>query len=299
MAVIKLIEDYTVRYARSCVRDNLMWWGEQSVLLQMWHPSDPGVGKCPRCYQAAYNEGEQMCPVCYGTGLFNDDTGTGGVRQASRVWTLFTDRIHSEEYGQRGVLEADNREVTTEAFPLLTEHDFIARVRNWDPVSHVALDKPRFYSLDAVTQQSLRTGYRYGQTWQDIIGQTAQLSWIPENTMGIQLYPVQGVAFPEAKIEGIPVPVVTPQPDTHVVFYPVTNASGQVIGGTPGNFEQTFTYVQQAPAQMWTISHTLGHLPSVSLTVGNEVVDADIDYPDQFTVVITFKDPQSGSAELI
>lgn len=299
MAVIKLVEDYTVKYARSCVRDNLMWWGEESVLLQMWHPSDKGIGKCPRCWQAAYNDGEQMCPVCYGTGLFNDKTQTGGVRQASRVWTLFTDHIVSEEYGQRGTLEADNREVTTEAFPELTEHDFIARVSAWDPISHTALVKPRFYSLDAVTRQSLRTGYRYGQTWQDIIGQTAQLSWIPDNTMGIQLYPIEGVSFPEAVIEGIPVPVVTPQPDTHVVFYPISDASGTVVGGTPGNFEQTFTFVQQAPATPWTISHTLGHLPSVTITVGGAIVDADVDYPDLQTVVITFAQPQSGSAELV
>jgi hypothetical protein len=280
-----------------------MWWGEESVLLQMWHPSDEGIGKCPRCHQAAYNDGEQMCPVCYGTGLFHEETQTGGIKAAVRVWCLFTDHVVSEEYGQRGVLKADNREVTTEAFPLLTEHDFIARVRRWDPTTYTALDDPRFYSLSAITRQSLRTGHRYGQTWEDIIGQTAQLSWIPDNTMGIQLFPIEGQSFPPVTITGTPTPQVVAQPDTKVIYVPVPEdvpgpGSGNVIGASV-EWLPVFTFPQIAPATPWIITHSLGHDPEVTIIIDGEEVSADVTYPDATTVRIDFAEPQSGIAELV
>jgi hypothetical protein len=44
----------------------------------------------------------------------------------------------------------------------------------------------------------------------------------------------------------------------------------------------------------------LGRYPaSVTVVLGDELVDADIDTPDISTIVITFASPQSGRAEII
>jgi hypothetical protein len=300
LAVIKLVEDYSINYARTQVRDALMYHGEEAVLLQLFHPEiDRHVGKCPRCSWDAYNDGENLCPVCYGTNLYDDKTQTGGVKDARRAWCVFSDHVVSEQLGQRGVMAPDTREVQCEPFPMLMEHDVIARVKNWDPITHIALSEPEFYSVDAVTRNSLRTGNRFGQTWEDVIGQKAQCSWFPPRSSGIQLYPIQGVSFPAAQIQGTPVPTATVEPDTKVVFYPVSNTSGVVTGATPGNFDQSFTFTQEAPSTTWTITHTLGHLPQVTIIVGGEEVDADVDYPSITQVVINFAAPQSGTAELV
>jgi len=304
MAIIKLVESYAINYARTQVRDSLQSHGEEAVLLQMYHPEDftdttrPQLGKCPRCSWDAYNDGENMCPVCYGTNLYNNETQTGGVKDARRVWAVFTDHAGTEQYGQRGVMAPDQREVQMEAFPLVVEHDFIARVRRWDPATHTALSEPEFYSLSAVTRDSLRTGNRYGQTWQDVIGQKAQCSWLPPRSNGIQLFPIKDVSFPAARITGTPVPVAVVEPDTKVVFYPVSNTSGVVTGANQGNFGEPWIFTQVAPSTTWTIHHTLGYLPEVNVIVGGEEVDADVDYPDVHSVVITFASPQSGTAEL-
>lgn len=276
-----------------------MWHGEEAILLQMYRPED-GVARCPRCSYDVYQDGENLCPVCLGTNFYNDKTQTGGVKDVRRAWCLFTDHVVSESYGQRGVIAPDVRQVQCEPFPLLSQHDFIARVRRWDPATHTPLCEPEFYSVQAVTRESLRTGNRYGQTWEDVVGQTAQCVWLPPRSNGIQLYPIKGVSFPAAEIKGVPVPTAVVEPDTKVVFYPVTSASGTVIGAAPGNLgEPSFTFTQTAPSTTWTINHTLGHLPQVTIVVDGEEVDADVDYPNINTVVISFGSPQSGVAELI
>ena len=151
---------------------------------------------------------------------------------------------------------------------------------------HVALSEGRFYSVDAVTRNSLRTGNRYGQTWEDVIGQKAQCSWLPPQSKGILQYPIQGVSFPAATIEGYPIPRAVVEPDTKVVFYP-----------TGAQLPLTFT--QTTASSTWIINHGLGHLPAVTITVGGEIVSANVDYPSISEVVITFADPQVGSVELV
>ena len=200
MAIRKLWEPFGIRYLRSQVKDSLQYHGEEAVLLQLYHAKDEalGINRCPRCHWDVYQDGENMCPVCFGTSFFNDQTQTGGVRAAYRVWCLFTDHVVSEQYLKQGVMTPDQRTVQCQPFPLLMEHDIIARVRRWDPVTHTALSEPDFFSVDAVTRNSLRTGSRFGQTADDVVGQTAQCSWLPPNSNGIQLYPIQNVVFDEA-----------------------------------------------------------------------------------------------------
>jgi hypothetical protein len=296
MAIIKLVEPYAVNYARTCVRDALMYHGEESVLLSLYRETD-NVQRCPRCHNDAYNDSEADCPVCYGTTWYSDADRKGGVRDARRAWCIFTDHSVSEQYGQYGTLTPDQRTVQTEAFPMLVEHDFIVRVKRWSP-THEVLEVGGFYQVEAVTRNSLRTGNQYGQTWQDVIGQSTTCSWIPPSTMGLpQLYPVLGETFPAATIQGTPIPTAVVEPDTKVVFYPINVATGNVDGAT-ATWEAAFAFQQTAPAAVWTITHTLGHLPEVNIIVGGESVDAQVDYPNINTVVITFAAPQTGTAEL-
>lgn len=224
MAIVKLFENYSVGYLRQQVRDSLCYHGEECVALALVHTNeaatDPNVVRCPRCGDDAYNDGENDCPVCYGVNFIDVTTGSS-VRVAHRVWALFTDRAAEESLGQKGVWAADAREIQLEAFPLLMEHDVIVRVKCWDMSTHTPLTFGEFYGVQAVTQNSLRTGgNRFSQTSSDVIGQKANCTLL-SRSVGITNYPIQGVAFPDVTVEGTTVPVVVAQPDTRVVFYPV------------------------------------------------------------------------------
>lgn len=299
MAVVKMWEPWGVAYRRSQVRDSLVYHGEEAVLLQMYRDDDR-VGRCPRCMLPGYENGEQMCPVCYGTSYYDDKAQRGGIKSAVRAWCMFTDHVVSEQWGQYGVLRPDQRLMQCEAFPLLTEHDYVVRVRRWDPLTHVALEVGGVWQIEAVTRESLRTGSKYGQTRDDIVGQSAQVTWVPPDTVGVQLYPVEGEAFPAATIEGQPVPQAVVQPDAKVVFYPVNTATGGVVGAN-ATWESSYTFQQTAPSTAWTIEHTLGHFPNFTCYVDGEEVDADPSFPNfplPSPMVLTFDEPQTGYVEL-
>lgn len=311
MAVIKLRETYSIDRFRRQRRDALQWLGEEAIALKLVHVND-GLPQepCPRCRDDVYTDGENDCPVCFGTSLVDPSTKTG-VRIAKRVWSLFTDHIVSEDQGQRGVWQPDDREVELEPFPLLTERDVVVRVPHWDMSTHTPLSEVKFYSVQAVTRNSLRTGGNYySQVADDIIGQKAQCSLLSKS-MGITHYPIVGVPFPDVPIGGsaaAPVPVT--QPDTKVIYVPTPMSgapapgSGQVLGGTL-EWKAVYTFVQTVPARVWTVNHSLDHDPQVTIYVGGEIVIAPVDIvppvapatlSTQFTV--TFRDPQMGHLEI-
>jgi len=296
MAVIKMFEPWGVQFARTQVRDSLMYHGEEAVALRLFREEDHQP-RCPRCYNDSFGQAQQDCPVCYGT------SWQGGVKDARRIWCVFTDHSIAEQYGQYGTLEPDQRMVQFEAFPLLVEHDWIVRIKEWSP-AHTVLHVGGWWQVDAVTRNSLRTGKQYGQTREDVIGQAAACSWFPRGTAAIQQYPIEGVTFPEFTVVNTPVPQVITEPDTKVIYVPVPDGSspppntGTVLGATL-RWNPVFTFQQTAPSTVWTISHTLGHDPDVTIVVEDEVVDGDIEYPDANTVTITFAQPQTGYAELV
>jgi hypothetical protein len=311
MAVIKLRETYSVDRFRRQRRDALQWLGEEAIALQLVHVND-GLPQepCPRCRDDVYQDGENDCPVCFGVSLLDPATGTG-VRVAKRVWSLFTDHVVSEDQGQRGVWLPDTREVELEPFPMLTERDVVVRVPRWDTTTHTPLNEVKFYMVQAVTQNSLRTGgNQYSQTANDVIGQKAQCSLL-SSSVGITNYPIVGVAFPDVPIVGsaaAPVPVA--QPDTKVIYVPTPMSgtpapgSGQVLGGIL-EWKAVYTIPQTVPARVWTVNHSLDHDPQVTVYVGGEIVLAQVDivppvFPatqsTQFTV--TFRDPQVGQLEI-
>lgn len=298
MAVVKLVEDYAVAQLRKDVRDAMMMGGEQSVLLSLYHPGDPDALPCPQCGDDVYKSAEQDCLSCFGT-RFN-----GGVRYAMKVWAIYGDHDVKEQLGPRGTWQPDQREVTFECFPTVTEHDVLVRVQNWGANSTVAV-MGGFYILQQVQLRSLRTGNRYGQASWDVVSQKAQCTELNANSEAIAKYPILSQAFEES-IQLTPAtttlpPSATLEPDVKVVYVPFEVAPGGVAdGGSSGltGGGSAIIFTQAEAASTWTITHNLGYQPSVAVMIGNEEVDTDVDYPDNNTVVILFGSPQVGTARL-
>lgn len=291
MATIKLVEDYAITSARRDVRDALTLEGEQAILLQLFHAEDVDAIPCVECGDDIYNSAERECTVCYGT-MFE-----GAVRSANKIWALFGDSTANESLTARGVYTPDNRSVQFEAFPTVGEHDILVRIAQWEGGQPVKVYG--YYSLEQVIQRSLRTGSRFGQANWDLIGQKATVDELPPQHRGILNYPIAGRQFFEG-VQLIPATPLQPaqavlQPDTRVIYFPFEAAPGGVTPVLPGG---GMTFVQSFPASTWTIHHTLGYEPAVSTIVDGEEVEAEVDYPDNATVVITFNSPQAGIARL-
>jgi hypothetical protein len=87
------------------------------------------------------------------------------------------------------------------------------------------------------------------------------------------------------------------EPDTRVVYFPFNPATGEPTTGG-GDVAAGFTFTQTIPASIWTIAHTLGYDPTVTIIIGDEEVDAEIEYPNNSVVVINFGVPVAGTARL-
>lgn len=297
MAEIKLVEDYQVTILRNDVRDSLQMAGEQCVVLQLFHAGDPDAVPCPQCGDDTYQSPEADCLSCYGT------TFDGGVRVAMKAWALFTDHEVSEQLGNRGTYQPDKREVQFEAFPLTVEHDVIVRVSQWNGDGSVGAIEG-YHMLQTVTRRSLRTGARFGQATWDVVAQKAQLSELNPNMKMITNYPIVGKTFLES-LQLTPATATTPasiiaEPDVRVIYYPFETAPGGVepVTGNLGGDAAAFVFTQEIPQNTWTIMHNLGYDPSVSVIVGGEEVDADVDFPTNNEVVVTFNSPEAGMARL-
>jgi hypothetical protein len=296
MAVIKLVEDYAVRQLRNDVRDSLMMTGEQSILLQLFHPGDKDAVPCPECGDDVYESAEKACTTCFGT------MWDGGVRAAMKVWALYTDHQIAEQLGKRGTYEPDQRSVQFEAFPMVAEHDVLVRVPAWDSEGK-PLQVEGFYLLQAVTRRSLRTGTRAGQYGWDVVAQKAQVAELPQRMHGITTYPILGQVFEESVVLKAQTPTVPAsavlQPDVRVVYFPFEATPSGEVPSTPSTPSSAgMVYTQTTPAATWTIAHTLGYEPNVSIIVGGEEVEAEVDYPNNSLVVITFGVPVAGTARL-
>jgi hypothetical protein len=289
MAAIKLTEQYAIDSLRRDVRDALIMAGEPCILLQMYHPQvDKDAPRCPNCQDDIYTGGEGDCTICYGTSV------EGGIKAARRVWGLFSDHIAAEQYTRQGAWPPDAREIQTEAFPLLLEHDIVIRVRDWDEHKR-PLEVEGFFNVAAVTRTSLRTGSRSGQQTWDVVGQRSAITLVNQ-TLPIVNFPVVGRSFEDVIISpnSFPVSLHNPpvvMPDTRVVFIPVQEEDE--LSRRP------FTHLQHVAASQWQIVHQLDHLPSVTVIVNQELVEPDVFYPNPTTVRIEFENPTAGIAVLV
>ncbi len=294
MAVIKLTEPYHIQQTRRDVRDSLMMAGEMSIAMVTYHPTnDRDALRCQACWNSIYKQSEtSSCTRCYGT------TYDGGFKEIRRIWALYTGDDNDEPQTKQGIWDSEQREVQLEAFPILTQRDYLVRVSRWSAdYRPLAIDS--IMQVGPVKVNGIKTGARFSEQRFDAVGQRAQVSKLPE-TAGVYKYPLIGVQFSEnGPVNLGDLPPVT-QPDTKVVFFPI---SGPGIGDDdPTIFEgKGFTFVQETPSDTWTIANKLGRYPAsvnVFLNTG-EMIEADEEYPDENTIILTFGQPYAGRAEII
>jgi hypothetical protein len=104
---------------------------------------------------------------------------------------------------------------------------------------------------------------------------------------------------------GVPMDATTPvvSGPPGLSAYQVALANGfvgteaQWLASLVGAGGATVTHTQSTPLATWTIPHTLGRLPLVSVYVAGSEVLADIDATSS-SVTITFATPTSGVAVL-
>jgi hypothetical protein len=104
--------------------------------------------------------------------------------------------------------------------------------------------------------------------------------------------PVQLVVGPE------PAVIAISQPETITVEVagrigpPGPAGSGEGGGGW-------YRHAQAAPTDTWLIAHPLGYRPAVAIEdSAGSVVEGDVTYPDDYTVVVRFAVPIGGYANL-
>jgi len=190
MPRIDLVEPYAIRMARQSIKDSLMSHGEECVLFHMHHPNEAKetVPRCPVCYNAVYKQGDKFnCSRCYGT------TYDGGVKEVFRAWAIFTDANDEETFGKRGFWHPIASSIHTEWRPDLWQRDYVARIGSWT-LDHRVESVDAIYVFKSVSNDSVRTGNRIGQTDFDTVSQRADLQLI-STEMPIYKYPLVGQVF--------------------------------------------------------------------------------------------------------
>lgn len=190
MARIDLIEPYAVRFARQSIRDSLMSHGEECILFKTYHVNeDQDVQpRCPVCWDDVYEQNQSFdCDRCYGTGF------DLGVKHVFRAWAIFTDAQDEEQISSRGYWHPQDCNMQTEHIPDLWQRDYVARISGWT-ADHRPTGVEGFYVLKQVTNESLRTGNRIGQTSFDNVGQRADVQHIAKE-MPICKFPIIGQVF--------------------------------------------------------------------------------------------------------
>lgn len=290
---IKLIEPYHITQTRKDVRDAMMMTGEMCILLQCYHPSnDPDAARCQVCYNAVYKQAKEYdCPHCYGT------TYEIGIKEAARVWGVFTQDDNDEPVTKHGVWDSNQRTAQFEAYPLLTQRDYVVRVSRWSK-DYVPQAIDGVYQVGPVKVTTIRTGGGFDDQNYAAVGQVAQLSKMPLNSP-IYRYQVIGKSFAEnanVALNELP-PVVSP--DTKVVYFPISGPSTE-NPNTPIFDADGFSFVQAIPAATWTVPNPMGRMPAaVTVYINGEVWEADEEYPDVSTILLHFGEPVAGRVEVV
>jgi len=94
---------------------------------------------------------------------------------------------------------------------------------------------------------------------------------------------------------GTDIVVVIDQQNRPYVVYPIEASAPP----GPGTGDKNYRHVQGAPATTWTVSHSLGKYPSVTIFDSLlQEMEAEVDHIDVNNLTIKFSGPTSGSATL-
>jgi hypothetical protein len=166
-------------FARGFV-DSAQRLGEQIIALKMFKSSDPN--------NSSRQKSEHWDEVYQQVDYFdreNNDYGNvfnGGVDQAYRIWSIWNESTDGEQYSKRGEFLAEKREVQTEPWPELVQHDYLIRVKRWSPTGvPLELHPFRYVITTPVTDATVHTGGQLSQTDADRWGQRFSVSALPEN----------------------------------------------------------------------------------------------------------------------
>lgn len=175
MPVIRLPRQHTVSRARAQFLEAAQTVGEVVILLSMYHASvDTGtVPRCTVCYDSVYQQSDtSICTNCFGT------TFEGGIKAVSRGWAIVVDNVLDQQFRKRGQWNDDDRNLQLEPVIPFMDHDYIIRVKRWDPQFR-PLQLGDRYIVEDIDEISLRTGSRYGQQVIDVYALKSRMRALP------------------------------------------------------------------------------------------------------------------------
>ena len=90
----------------------------------------------------------------------------------------------------------------------------------------------------------------------------------------------------------LPTDIIAGEP----VFLGITT----VLNGGGSGDDKFYVHEQTTPLATWTISHSFGRYPAVTVIDSSGfVIITDVEYSNSTTVVLTFAQPKSGKALLV
>jgi len=190
MARLDLEEKWAVAHLRESVRDSLRSHGEECILFSMYRTSRHQniVPRCPDCYDEIYaGKARPDCTRCWGTSF------DGGIFKVNRAWAIFTGADNDETQLRTGVWSSNKRDLQTESYPELDQHDYVARVESWTR-DHRPRVLNGIWITGVVDVVSLRTGGVFNDYAKAGVGQRTQIDRVPEDQV-IYQYPIIGQRF--------------------------------------------------------------------------------------------------------
>lgn len=119
---------------------------------------------------------------------------------------------------------------------------------------------------------------------------------------------IQGILYQVTTTSpSLPIAAVQPSTSEILTVSPASAArAAAIIGsglgapvGVPAASTEV-TFVQATPASVWSIAHTLGYPPAVTIVDDSgSAVFGDIAYPSNSSVIVTFSQPIAGTAYLV
>lgn len=191
MDVVWYVEPWAAAHEQEWHKEAMQTFGERVLIRQAWQFTDFENGLVTRCTQCAaggdasvqsrissvYKQaGDSFCNNCYGIGF------EGGFMPTIYVMHVLALSVPERRNRSRSGEEfEDDPEVQFLWYPKLRDGDLMVRVYEWAADNQTPLREEARYRLNAVKEESVRTGPRGIYDREDyVVAQTAQVIKIPE-----------------------------------------------------------------------------------------------------------------------